>query len=295
MDIGASFWWPDAFPGINQLRIREETLGFGNLLSDTWISASVPWSGGCMNLEPVSSFEPRLCTVCRYGFHAWRMITWCSIVAVPYFKFLVNQPWEETSNRSKRAKDGELRTRSTCPQLLPKVPIIILSIIWPTNHLSPISKTVISKKRRRMKTMMTTTTYHFIHPTTTTFHVTRSLHHRTTFHATLSLRHRRPTTNRRDLPFGTWVRPKTACLRIVTTTSFASRQINLKPSQNTVITTTTCCHQPNRSSVLCHSKDGSSVRDSWIVSENSIEYRQLVSLLKSCTLWKITEIKEICM
>ena len=40
-EIGANFWWRDALPH-QPVWIREETLEFGNLFSDSWISASVP-------------------------------------------------------------------------------------------------------------------------------------------------------------------------------------------------------------------------------------------------------------
>ena len=43
MGIVASFLWPDAFHGINQLQISEDTLESGNLFSGGWISASVPY------------------------------------------------------------------------------------------------------------------------------------------------------------------------------------------------------------------------------------------------------------
>ena len=38
MGFGASFWWPDALPGVNKLQILVETLEFENLFSGSWIS-----------------------------------------------------------------------------------------------------------------------------------------------------------------------------------------------------------------------------------------------------------------
>ena len=43
MAISSKFWWPDALPDVNPLRIREETLGVWNLFfSSSWNSKSVP-------------------------------------------------------------------------------------------------------------------------------------------------------------------------------------------------------------------------------------------------------------
>ena len=40
----SEFWWPDALPGVNQLRIGEDTVESGNLFNGSWIPASDPTS-----------------------------------------------------------------------------------------------------------------------------------------------------------------------------------------------------------------------------------------------------------
>ena len=43
MGIGASFWWPDALPGINQLWIREETLESTSVVVSTGVHEYGCW------------------------------------------------------------------------------------------------------------------------------------------------------------------------------------------------------------------------------------------------------------
>ena len=43
MGIGVGFWWPDALLGVVQLRIRGETLGFGNLFSSIVVEFPIPY------------------------------------------------------------------------------------------------------------------------------------------------------------------------------------------------------------------------------------------------------------
>ena len=42
MGIWSKFWWPDALPEANPLKITERTLGAGNFFSGSWNSTSVP-------------------------------------------------------------------------------------------------------------------------------------------------------------------------------------------------------------------------------------------------------------
>ena len=57
MDIGASFWLPNTFPGINQRQNKEEMLESEILFSGSWISASInlqEWKKIIVNLPGLS-------------------------------------------------------------------------------------------------------------------------------------------------------------------------------------------------------------------------------------------------